>query len=143
MITVLNNAPDLAKEDYCVLGLATCFVKQEGEIFTIKVIEPIPYPGLEALIKGSSTSYSMVIAKSLGEIFGGDNLEKIAEFPRESQFCSNFTERTITATRTYKNNTQAQSLLPLGTIKKDFNLSLEKKRILNADHFVLKDSRPY
>ncbi len=137
MTIIFNNAQDLVGEDYFVLGMSTCFVREEGEIFSIKVIEPLPYPALAALIKGSPTAYQMVIAKSLGEIFPGENPQKTAEFPEDAQFCPDFTQRTISATRTYKNNTQAKSLLPLGSMKTDFNFSQEKKRTLNANDFIL------
>lgn len=143
MTTVLSNAPDLVLEDYCVLGLASCFVKQEREIFNIKVIEPLPYAAIAALMKLTPTAYQMVIAKSLGEIFSGDNLEQIEEFPPEAQFCADFTQKIITATRSYKNTPHSKSLLPLGSTQTDFNLSLDKKRILDADHFVLDNIVPY
>ncbi len=80
MTTILSNAPNLAAEDYCVLGLATCFVKEEGEVLAVKVIEPIPSAALEALIKGTPTSYEMATAKSLGEIFTGDTQKKQPNF---------------------------------------------------------------
>ncbi|MEL7009608.1 MAG: hypothetical protein AAGM29_13500, partial [Cyanobacteria bacterium J06588_4] len=66
------QAADLAADDYCVLGLATCFVRDEGEIEQLKVLEPIPSAALEALLKGVPTSYQIACATTLGEIFQDD-----------------------------------------------------------------------
>ena len=56
-ITAYPNAPDLSASDYLVIGLATCFVKQDGEISQVKIVEPIPSAALEAIVKGIPTSY--------------------------------------------------------------------------------------
>lgn len=130
------NLPGISEDDYCVFGLATCFVREEGEIQQVQVIEPIPSAALEALIKGIPTSYKIACAKSLGEIFRDNNLQIPTEFSPESQFCDQFTDRTIAATRTYKSRPQAKNLIPLGTIKQDFNYSLERKRVLNQTNVV-------
>ena len=37
-ITAYPNAPDLSASDYLVIGLATCFVKQDGEISQVKIV---------------------------------------------------------------------------------------------------------
>ncbi|MEY2833355.1 MAG: hypothetical protein RLZZ574_2614, partial [Cyanobacteriota bacterium] len=66
---LFSQATDLAADDYCVLGVATCFVRDEGEIEQLTVLEPIPSAALEALIKGVPTSYQSACAKTLGEIF--------------------------------------------------------------------------
>ncbi|MEA5533112.1 hypothetical protein [Crocosphaera sp. XPORK-15E] len=134
--TLLPNTPDVSADDYCVFGLATCFLKEDGEFHQVRVIEPIPSAALEAIFKGITTSYELACAKSLGEILGHESLMKPAEFPEDAQFCDDFTERTIAAVRTYQNRLEAKSLMPLGTIKNDFNFSLEKKRILNAVNVV-------
>ena len=36
------QASDLTADDYCVLGLATCFVREDGDIEQLTVLEPIP-----------------------------------------------------------------------------------------------------
>lgn len=134
--TLLSNTPDLSADDYCVFGLATCFVKEDGQIYQVQVIEPIPSAALEAICKGIPTSYQMACAKSLGEVLQGDSPQIPAEFPEKSQFCDNFAERIIAATRTYKSRPEAKERIPLGTIYKDFNYSLERKRVLNAVNVV-------
>ena len=83
--TIFASASDLSSEDYCVLGLATCFVRDEGEIEKLTILEPIPSAALEALIKGIPTSYQIACSTTLGEIFQDDtvkipdNLSKEAE----------------------------------------------------------------
>lgn len=138
-IKTILNAPDISADDYCIFGLATCFIRDEGETKEVQVIEPIPSAALEALIKGIPTSYQLALAQSLGEIFKDENPQIPVEFPANSQFCDEFKERTIAAVRTYKSRPQAQAHIPLNTIKKDFNYSLERKRVLNQTHVVSKE----
>lgn len=129
----------ISPEDYCVFGLATCFLREEGEIKEVKVIEPIPSAALEALFKEIPTSYQLAIATTVGQIISVDAIQKPSEFPPESQFCDDFLDRTLAATRTYKNKPSAQDYIQLGTSKSDFNYSLERKRILNSVHKVSDD----
>lgn len=139
--TVFAQASDLLPEDYCVLGVATCFVRDEGEIQELKVLEPIPSSALEALIKGVPTSYQLACSTTLGDIFKSDT----AHIPQELQagddvnFCDRFAERVAAATRTYKSRPQAKDIIPLGTTKQDFNYSLERKRVLNNSRTVSND----
>jgi len=35
---------DLAADGYIVIGLATCFIKEDGEVHEVQVLEPIPSP---------------------------------------------------------------------------------------------------
>ncbi|MGL4618387.1 MAG: hypothetical protein ACRCZS_04925, partial [Chroococcidiopsis sp.] len=60
--TVYANAPELSPEDYVAIGLATCFVKEDGEVRDLEIIEPIPSAALEAIAKGIPTSYKLVSA---------------------------------------------------------------------------------
>jgi hypothetical protein len=133
------NGLGISTEDYCVFGLATCFVREDGEVKQVQVIEPIPSAALEALIKGIPTSYQLACAKSLGEIFLDDSLQIPTEFGLEAQFCDEFNERTIAAARTYKSRPEAKKHISLGTVRKDFNYSLEKKRVLNQSNVVTKE----
>lgn len=129
----------ISPEDYCVFGLATCFIRDEGETKEIKVIEPIPSAALEALFKEIPTSYQLAIATTIGQVIQENALEKPAEFPADSQFCDDFLDRTLASTRTYKNKPSTQEYIKLGTSKSDFNYSLERKRILNNVHKVSDD----
>lgn len=130
------NAADISTDDYCIFGLATCFVRDEGEVEQVKIIEPIASASLEAILQGIPTSYEMAFAKTLGEFFLADKIVIPADFPESGQLCDRFTERAIAATRTYKTRPEATKHIPLGRGKTDFNYSLEKKRILNAEHIV-------
>jgi len=132
------QAADLAADDYCVLGLATCFVRDEGEIEQLKVLEPIPSAALEALLKGVPTSYQIACATTLGEIFQDDtvNIPSELQIDSEINICDRFAERVAAATRTYKSRPEAQKHIPFGAVKQDFNYSLERKRVLNTSRAV-------
>lgn len=132
MATAPINPADVAADDYLAIGLATCFVKQEGEVEEIQVIEPIPSAALEALMKEIPTSYQRVCGIKFGEILSGETLQRPADFPAQAHFCQDFVERAIAAARTYKSRPSAQSLIPVGTTRTDFNFSTERKRVLNA-----------
>ena len=134
--TVLPNAPDIAADDYCVFGLATCFLKEDGEFHQVQVIEPIPSAALEAILKGIPTSYQWACAKPVGEVLTGDSRQRLGEFPATAHFCDNFAERVAAAARTYKSRPQAKSHIAIGVVREDFNYSLERKRVLNAVNVV-------
>lgn len=128
---LLAQASELTLEDYCPFGLATCFIRDEGEIHEVKVIEPIPSAAIEAILLGIPTSYEFICGKNLGDLFDGDSPQIPTDFPSEAQFCDRFIERAIAATRTFKNRPSATKHIPLGTKKQDLNYSLSKKRVLN------------
>ncbi len=130
------NAPDLSTEDYLVIGLATCFIKEDGEVSQVKIVEPIPSAALEAIVKGIPTSYKMACGTTLGKVLSGNRPLLPKDFPPEAQFSDNFAERAIAATRTYKIHPEVKSLVPLGSSRDDLNHSLERKRILNAENIV-------
>jgi len=134
--TVYANAPDLCTDDYVALGLATCFIKEEGEVYEVKVVEAIPSAALEAIIKGIPTSYQMACGTTLGSVLDGEAPKMPPDFPAEAQFSDEFSFRAIAAARTYKTRPQAQSHIPLGTLRQDFNYSLDRKRVLNSARIV-------
>jgi hypothetical protein len=138
-VTSYPNAPDLAAEDYIVIGLATCFVKDDGEVHQVEVIEPIPSASLETLVKGISTSFKFACATTLGSVLEEDKLQIPAEFPQTAQFCDDFVERAIAAARTYKRREAAKSLIPLGATYTEFKYSIERKRVLNVSRVVTKE----
>lgn len=137
--TFYPNAPDLCPDDYIVLGLATCFVKEEGEVNEIKIIEPIPSAALEAILKGIPTSYQAVCATTMGSVLHSETPQKPDSFPDDAQLGDEFAFRAIAAARTYKRRPIAQSHIPVGTSRHDFNYSVERKRVLNAKRVVTKD----
>jgi hypothetical protein len=141
-MTIANsypNAADLTAEDYLVIGLATCFFKEDGEVHQIEVIEPIPSAALEALFKGIPTSYKLAYATTLGLILSGDTLVMPQNFPESAQFGDEFVPRAFAAARTYKRRESAKSLIPLGTTNTELKYSIERKRVLNAARVVTKE----
>ncbi|MGF1491306.1 MAG: hypothetical protein ACFBSC_02395 [Microcoleaceae cyanobacterium] len=134
--TAYPNAPDLLPEDYVVLGLATCFLKEEGEIHTVKVIEPIPSAALEAVLKGIPTSYEIASATNLGAVLTADGIQIPPDFSTDAQLCDEFTERLFATARTYRRRPEAQSHISVGTTYRELNYSTERKRILNSENIV-------
>lgn len=134
----ITIAPDLAADDYVVIGLATCFTKADGEVQELKVVEPIPSATLETLCQGIPTSYEMAIATTLGAVIQDGQTIIPAGFPREAKVFDDFLDRISATARTYKRDRQShvKALMPLGTEKHDFNYSTERKRILNAQRTV-------
>ncbi|CAD5969915.1 hypothetical protein PCC9214_03742 [Planktothrix tepida] len=134
--TAYPNAPDISTDDYVVIGLATCFIKEDGEVHQVQVVEPIPSAALEAILKGVPTSYSIAYAVTLGSILSNGEAKIPAELGTDAHFCENFNDRAIAATRTYKNRPQAKLHIPLGANFKEFNYSLERKRVLNSERII-------
>ncbi len=139
MITTIAEAPDLTAEDYIVVGVATCFFRDDDGVHQVKVIEPIPSSALEALIKGIPTSYEIAAATTLGALIADELPQIPASFPADCQLGSEFAYRCIASARTYKRRTEAQSHIAPGDTYSSFNYSTERKRILNADRVVTKD----
>ena len=137
--TSYPNAADVSVDDYLVIGLATCFIKEEGEVHEVQILEPIPSAALEAIVKGIPTSYRLAYASTLGAVLFGDTPQKLAIFPESAQFGEEFAQRAIAAARTYKRRKIAQSHIPQGTTRDDFKYSIERKRILNAKRVVTKE----
>ena len=132
----IASASEVSAEDYLVVGLATCFVKEDSEVHEIQVVEPIPSAALEAIVKGIPTSYKIAIATTWGAVVQNDIPQLPAEFPAEAQFCEEFAYRALAAIRTYKTRTIAQELIPAGTTRTDFNYSVDRKRVLNSERLI-------
>ncbi len=136
--SAIANATELTPDAYVVVGLAACFVREDGEVHPIQILEPIPSAALEALMKGIPTSYELAIATTVGAILGADQAtpQRPDEFPTAAQFCDDFVERVYCAARTYQAVPTAQHLIPIGSSKSDFAFSTERKRILNSQRLV-------
>ena len=134
--TALSNAPDLTADDYVVVGLAHCFIKDDGEVLPVTVAEPIPSAALEAILKGIPTSYEIACGTTLGTVLGGESVTLPEGFPPEAQLCDEFVERAIASARTYKRRDVATSHIPVGTSFREFNFSTERKRLLNSENIV-------
>jgi hypothetical protein len=138
MTTLLESAPDVSAEDYILLGLATCFLKDEDGVHEIYIVEPMPSSTIETLMLGIATSYQLAIATTVGNLLQ-ENPTLPEGFPPQAQFCADFANRLVAAARTYKAKPSAQSLVPLGSQKNDFNYSTERKRVLNSRRSIGKD----
>jgi len=135
--TAYPNAPELSTDSYILIGLATCFVREDGEIKEVKVAEPIPSAALEAILKGITTSYQQATATTLGTVVSeAGQMQMVPSFPAAAQFCEDFVTRTISAARTYQAQPEVQNHIPLGTTYQEFNFSTERKRVLNAENIV-------
>lgn len=137
--TFYPNASEVSADDYLVIGLATCFIKEEGEVHEVQILEPIPSAALEAIIKGIPTSYKMACGTTLGAVLTDDTPHLPDGFPESAQFSDEFVQRAIAAARTYKRREIAQSHIPPGTTRNDFKYSTERKRVLNATRVVRKE----
>ncbi|MEM7554110.1 MAG: hypothetical protein AAF378_08415 [Cyanobacteria bacterium P01_A01_bin.84] len=133
------NTNDLEKDDYVVIGLATCFTREDGEVRELEVMEPIPSANLEVLFKGIATSYKFIYATTIGNILDGDTVKIPKEFPQTVQLAEDFVERVMAAARTYKRKESAKSLLMVGKSYTDLQYSTERKRVLNAARNVSKE----
>jgi len=138
-VTSYPNAPDLSADDYIVIGLATCFVKEDGEVHEVQVIEPIPSAALEAIVKGIPTSYKLACATTVGSVLSNEAPQKPDGFPESAQFSDEFVQRAVAAARTYKARPVAQAHIPQGTTRDDFKFSTERKRVLNMQRVVTKE----
>jgi len=132
---ILDNAPELSAADYLVVGVATCFRRDEGELITVKVLEPIPSAYLESLLQNIPTSYEKVMATTIGDLSGNDNFMGDLGIA-DVHWCENFSDRVIAAARTYQGRPAAQTLIPVGTERTDLNYSTDKKRVLNYKNVV-------
>jgi hypothetical protein len=140
--TAYPQAPDLSPDDYVLVGLATCFVRDEGEVREVQVLEPMPSATALALINSNSpTSYRVAYGTTLGAILqdqAGQGLQpqSLDQFPSGSQFCADFVERAFAASRTHRRDRSVADRIPVGNTYEDFHYSTERKRLLNAVHTV-------
>lgn len=129
-------ADTLPADSYLVVGLATCYLRQEGETIEIQVLEPIPSAYLESVLQGVPTSYSAICGTTIAQAQAMD-LPEIAAAP--AQPCADYEERIAAAARTYQSRPAATELVPLGTLNRDLNYSTERKRVLNSQRKISKN----
>ena len=130
------NTTDLSSDDYLIVGLATCFIKDDDGVHEVRVVEPIPSAAIEAIVKGIPTSYELATATTIGSVIPGETLQLPENFPADVQFCDDFAFRATATARTYKAKISAQSHIPAGTTRSDFNFSIDRKRVLNSQRIV-------
>jgi len=131
------SAPDLTPDSYVLLGLATCYRRQEGETEAVEVVEPVPSAYVETLLQGIPTSYRQVWGTTLAQALAFDPSQlNENELPVPPQHCADFEQRVFAAARTYQHRPTATQLIPVGTVRTDLNYSTEKPRILNPKNKV-------
>lgn len=136
-VSTYANAPDLSTDDYVLMGVATCFVREEGEVTEVQVLEPIPSASALALLGSDTpTSYRVAYGTTLGQILTADKLQRPAGAPAEAQFCADFTERVFAAARTHRRDRSVADKIPVGTTYEGFKYSTDRKRVLNANNVV-------
>lgn len=128
----------LSSSDYVIVGLAHCFTKQDGDLVSVKILEPIPSAYFEALLKGVPTSYQHLYSLQVGEVVEDERptANHLPEDVKGAQFCEQFVERVMAAARTYQLKAEIQTQLPCGQTMTDVNFTTERKRILNAANRV-------
>lgn len=136
----ISSPPDtLSNSDYVIVGLAHCFIKQDGNVVLVKILEPVPSAYFEALVKGVPTSYKILYGLQLGQILNHNQQptsNQLSGDAIDAQFCENFVERALAAARTYQTKPDIQETFPYGKTFSEVNFSTEKKRILNSSHKV-------
>lgn len=140
-MTLPSPPTALSDSDYVIVGLAHCFIKQDGNVAPVKILEPVPSAYFEALTKGVPTSYEVLYSLQLGRLLK-DQQPILTHLPvdtKDIQFCEDFVERTLAVARTYQSRKDIQATLPCGQVFSEVNFSTEKKRILNAANRVTAD----
>lgn len=135
---LVGENPEWAESDFVAIGLAHCFQELNGKLVNYFIIEPIPSASVESMYNGAATSYKCIVGSTLGEVLKQD-VELLPEELRGGVFAQNFDYRAKAASRTWKKTYAQENLLqlaPIGVVKKDFNFSLEEKRILGVVYEV-------
>ena len=127
---------DLAPNSYVLMGVATCYLRQEGETLAVEVVEPIPSAYLETLIQGTPTAYRQVWGTTLEAALAFDPATLSLEDGAKAQRCADFEPRIMAAARTYQSRPQSAAIIPVGTRRQDLNYSTTHKRILNPKNKV-------
>lgn len=130
------SANTLPGDSYLVVGLATCYLRHEGETIELQVLEPIPSAYLQSVLQGVPTSYTAICGTTIDQALALD-LPEIAADP--AQPCADFEERVQAAARTFQSRPEAVNLVPVGTIHREVNHSTEKKRVLNSQRKISKN----
>ncbi|KAH7278650.1 hypothetical protein KP509_38G050800 [Ceratopteris richardii] len=137
--SLVGQDPEWSQDDYLALGLAHCFQQVEGgKLKEVFLVEPVPASTLECLENGGATSFVHVTGSTLGVALKEDVSLLPPEFEK-GQFCRDFDFRAKCASRTWKrphavNN--LRSILPVGSVRSEYNFSLSDKRIINKERVV-------
>jgi hypothetical protein len=138
MVQTSSSALPLSADSYVAMAVATCYLRQDGEVNEIILIEPVPSAHLETVMNGIATSYKLLWGTTLGAALQGDIPASVVDQVPGAQLCADFPQRVEAAARTYQSRPEAQALIAQGTIYSDVNYSTEKKRILNNQRKISK-----
>lgn len=138
-MSLMGEDPEWSDDDYIVLGLAHCFVKDaDARLQDCFVVEPIPAGAVECMDNGGVTCYLHAYGTRLGVALKQDTSLLPKEF-ESAKFAEDFEFRTRCASRTWKRQHPQENLLSLvadGVLRSDWNFNLDDKRILNMEHEV-------
>ena len=122
--------------------MAHCFRKNdEGKLEDLLVLEPLASTSLECMNVGAPTSFKAVTGVTLGEARKMD-ASLLPEDFQDVSFCDEFEARAEAAARTWTRQHAREELMgivPLGDVKKGFNFSTERPRVLNFVNVVSDD----
>lgn len=138
MTAALTSGAELANDSYVLLGLATCYRRNDGETEAVTVLEPIPSAYLETLLQGTPTAYRQVWGATLAEALAIDLAQFSVDTEGGIQRCADYSQRVESTARTYQHRPTAAEHIPVGATRTDFNYSTAQKRILNPKTKVLK-----
>jgi hypothetical protein len=126
-----NTTASVPADSYVVMALATCYLRHDGEVHEITLVEPVPSAHLESVVKGVATSYKMLWGTNLGTALQENFPAQVVNHSPKVQLCADFPQRVEAAARTYQARPEAEKLIATDTIYSNVNYSTEKKRILN------------
>lgn len=127
---------DLAPDSYVLMGVATCYLRQDGETLAVEVVEPVPSAYAETLLQGTPTAYRQIWGTNLTTALALDPATLTLDGVDNIQRCPDFDQRVVATARTYQNRPHLATTIPVGTHRQDLNYSLTHKRILNPKNRV-------
>ena len=141
-MTVSLSANEVQGLEYLVLGIATCFKRNEaGRLEELLVAEPVPAAELDCLYSAARTSsYQLLYATTYAELVrDGAPVLPVDVVPANTVPGQAFVERARAAVRSYRTKPNFKHLAVGDTVSPDsgpFSLkySPEPKRILDVDY---------
>jgi len=113
----------------------------EGKLQDHYLIEPIGATSLECMRNGAKTSFEAVVGVRYGEAMKKD-VSLLPEEFKGATHCEDFDFRTQCVARTWTRPHAQENLLdlvPLGQVRKDFNVNFDDKRVVNMENIVTDD----
>lgn len=127
---------DLTSESYVLMGVATCYLRQDGETLAVEVVEPVPSAYADTLLQGTPTAYRQIWGIGLADALTLDPAHLSLDGVANIQRCADFEERVVATARTHQGRPHIAVAIPVGTHRQDLNYSTTHKRILNPKNKV-------